>query len=75
MKSAVILLKSITEANKAKKQLSNYRIKCSIEKVHARRGGCCYGIRVYSNSNYGVDTNKICRLLSIVNIYCDDVVE
>jgi len=65
--SSVILLKSNTEANKAKRQLSNYRIKSTIEKVHSRRGGCCYGLRVYD------DTDRICRLLSIVDVYCDEV--
>ncbi|MCL1903885.1 MAG: hypothetical protein FWF94_05670 [Oscillospiraceae bacterium] len=67
--SSLILLKSITEANKARKQLSSYRIKSVIEKISVRKwGGCCYGIRVYS------DPEKICRLLSIVNIKCGEIV-
>ncbi|MCL1832709.1 MAG: hypothetical protein FWG45_07375 [Oscillospiraceae bacterium] len=63
--STVITLKSITEANKAKRQLSNYRIKSEVEKIHGTRNGCVYGIRVYD------DPSKICRLLSTVNIHCD----
>ena len=66
MNSAVITLKSITEANKAKKQLSNYKIKCSVEKIHMERDGCGYGIRVHS------DPGKVCRLLSTVNIECGE---
>jgi hypothetical protein len=64
--TSVIIMKSITEANKAKRQLSNYKINSSIEKVQ-RRGGCRYGIRIRG------DTGKICRLLSTVNIYCDEI--
>jgi hypothetical protein len=63
--SSVIILKTITEANKAKRQLSNYRIRCAVEKIHARRTGCVYGIRVYD------DPAKICRLLETVNIICE----
>jgi hypothetical protein len=69
MNSSVIILNSVTEANKAKRQLMNYRIKCAIEKVSQRRGGCCYGIRVYT------DPDKICRLLSIVNVECKEILE
>ena len=67
MDSSVIILKSITEANKAKRQLFNYRIKCSVEKVTARRSGCCYGIRVHD------DPDKVCRLLSIVGVECEEI--
>jgi len=67
--STVILLKSVTEANKAKKQLSNYRIKCAVEKIHEKQGGCCYGIRVYENPE------KVCRLLSIIDVECGEVVQ
>jgi hypothetical protein len=64
----LIALKSITEANKAKRQLSNYRIKCAIEKISTRRGGCGYGIRVAE------DYKRVCRLLSIVDIECGDLI-
>jgi hypothetical protein len=73
--SSVILLKSITEAHKAKRQLSNYRIKSSVEKIQrsepmrGRQGGCCYGIRIYS------DPKKICRLLETVNVHCEEVIQ
>jgi len=67
MNSWVIMLKSVTEANKAKRQLNNYRIRCAVEKVSSRRSGCCYGIRVYA------DPNKVCRLLSIVGIECEEI--
>ncbi|MCL2754471.1 MAG: hypothetical protein FWD35_01985 [Oscillospiraceae bacterium] len=63
----LIILKSITEANKARQQLANYRIKSVVEKVQAQRSGCVYGIRVFGN------TDKICRLLKTVNIDCMEV--
>jgi hypothetical protein len=68
MNSSIIILKSITEANKAKQQLGNYRIKSTIEKVTVQRGGCGYGIRVYA------DPEKLCRLLSIVDIECGEII-
>jgi hypothetical protein len=67
MNSSVIILKSITEANKAKRQLLSYRIKCVVEKVHARQRGCVYGIRIND------DPYKICRLLSVVNVHCGEI--
>lgn len=66
MNSSLILLKSVTETHKAKKQLSDYKIKCTIEKVSdGHSGGCRYGIRVHE------EPRKVCRLLSIAGIYCD----
>jgi len=64
--SSVIILKSITEANKAKRQLSNYKIRANAEKIHINKSGCTYGIRVYE------DVEKVCRLLATVNIICGD---
>ena len=67
--NAVILLKSLTEANKAKKQLTAYNIKSSVEKITAKRGGCSYGIKIHGST----DPEKVCRLLGTVNIKCLDI--
>ena len=71
MKSAptLITLKSNTEANKAKQQLANYHIKSTVEKVTTARKGCCYAISVHG------DPEKICRLLSLVDIECQEFAE
>jgi hypothetical protein len=68
MKSAIIILNSITEANKAKKQLMNFRIKSTVEKINIRVGDCGYGIRIYDKPE------KICRFLETVHIRCTEII-
>lgn len=63
MQSTFIKLESPTQANKARRYLGSIDIKSSVEKISGS-GGCSYGIRVYG------DAEKICRLLSNVNIVC-----
>lgn len=67
MKSALLILKSVTEANKARYHLERLKIKSVVEKITVKKGGCSYGIKVYD------DPEKICRLLSVVNIYCQEI--
>lgn len=67
MNSAIIVMKSMTEANKAKYYLEQLKIKCVIEKITAKRGGCGYGLRVYD------DPEMICRQLSAANIVCVEI--
>ncbi|MCL2633689.1 MAG: hypothetical protein FWD34_04150 [Oscillospiraceae bacterium] len=67
-KSSIIILNSVTEANKARRELSNYKIKCSVEKVTVKRGGCGFGIRVTD------DPDKICRYLELIDIECSEVI-
>lgn len=67
MKSAILMMSSVTEANKAKYHLEKLRIKSVVEKITSRRSGCGYGIRVYE------EPEKICRLLSLSNIFCKEI--
>lgn len=64
MKSSLIVLENLTQANKAKSHLAGLKIEASVEKITENKGGCGYGIRVYG------DSDRICRLLSVVNINC-----
>lgn len=67
MKSAFIKLESYTQANKARRYLSSIRIDSTVEKISDSKG-CSFGIRVNG------DAEKICRLLSNVNIACLKIV-
>jgi len=68
MKTAVIILKSETEAHRAKKFLMSRKIFCVVEKIASQRSVCGYGIRVYG------DERRICRMLENAGIKCLDVV-
>lgn len=63
MKSTLILLNSYTEAVRASRYLNSIKIRADVEKSTSR-GGCVYGIRVFESPD------KVCRLLSAVNIRC-----
>ena len=62
MSSAMLVVGSLTEANKGKSFLSGLNIKCRVEKLTSAQGGCAHGIRVYG------DAEKASRLLGTVNI-------
>ncbi|MBO5378144.1 MAG: hypothetical protein J6A41_07135 [Ruminiclostridium sp.] len=66
MKSYFINLASYTEANRAARYLRSIKINAEVEKG-ASGGGCSYGIRVYENPE------RVCRLLSAVNIRCGKI--
>jgi len=68
MKSAIIILKSNTEAHKAKNLLTGGKIKCAVEKASSKRGVCGYGVRIFD------DPKKICRILENGGIKCLEVV-
>ena len=70
MNSSVIIMESVTEANKAKRQLLSHGFNVSVEKVSGRRGDCSYAIRVF-----GSEPNKICRLLSTINVRCGEIIQ
>ena len=67
MKSALIILKSMTEAGKARYHLEKFKINAVVEKATLRGGGCCYGVRVKD------DPDKVCRQLGLVNIECIEI--
>ena len=72
MRTALIILKSMTEAGKARYQLEKFRINAVVEKVTLNAsgvstGGCAYGVRVKE------DPDKVCRLLGLVNIECVEI--
>lgn len=64
MKTALIILENLTQANKAKEQLTKMKISATVEKTTDKNGSCAYGIRVSENPE------RVCRLLSVVNIKC-----
>jgi len=68
MKTAVIVLKSNTEAHKAKEYLLSRKIFCAVEKISSRRGACGNGIRIYT------DAARICRMLENIGIKCLDTI-
>jgi hypothetical protein len=71
MKSVLLVVKNLTEANKAKYHLDKLAVKSVIEKISGKKtssGGCGYGVRVWE------DPERVCRLLNVVNIYCTEVV-
>lgn len=67
MKSSMIAMSSHTDAMRASRYLSSIKIHADIEKS-TTGGGCVYGIRVYEQPE------KICRLLSAVNIRCGKII-
>ncbi len=67
MKTAFIATDSFTSAGRARRYLQSLKIKSRVEKISGRNG-CTFGIRVYE------DAEKICRLLSNVNIACKKIV-
>ena len=67
MKTYLILLKSQTEASKAKYFLDRLRINSVVEKTHERKGGCAYGIRISE------DPESVCARLSEIKITCREI--
>lgn len=67
MKTALIVLKSMTEAGKARHHLEKFKIEAIVEKVTLRTGGCGYGVRIKD------DPDKVCRILGLVNIECVEI--
>ena len=67
MKTALIVLKSMTEAGKARYHLEKFKISSVIEKLTLVTGGCGYGVRVKE------DPDKVCRLLGLVHIECVEI--
>jgi hypothetical protein len=67
MKSSLILLKSMTEANKAKYLLDRLKIPSAVEKSIFKRGGCAFGVRV------SVPVDKVCAVLKENGINCLEV--
>lgn len=67
MKSRLIMLDSYTEARRAARYLASIKIQADVEKSTSR-GGCAYGIRVYEQPE------KVCRLLSAVNVRCGRII-
>lgn len=67
MKSALIMLNSYTETVRAAKYLGSLKIRAVTEKSTSG-GGCSFGIRVDESPE------KVCRLLSAVNIRCGRII-
>ena len=67
MKSSLLVMASMTEANKAKYHLNQLKINSAVEKISSPRDGCSYGIRIRG------DSERVCRLLSVVNITCLEI--
>ena len=67
MKSALIVVKSMTEAGKARFHLGKFKIDAVIEKITTGNGSCGYGVRVKE------EPDKVCRLLGLVNIDCVEI--
>ncbi len=63
MAASLLILDSMTAAQRAVKYLSSLKINASVEKSTSK-GGCAYGIRVYQSPE------KVCRLLSAAGIEC-----
>lgn len=68
MKSSMIMLNSHTDAMRAARYLSSIKIRADVEK-NTSRGGCVFGIRVYEKPE------KVCRLLSAINIRCGKITD
>ena len=68
MKSYFITLASYTEARRAARYLTAIKINAEVEKS-VSGGGCGYGIRVYE------PPERVCRLLSAINIRCGKIKE
>lgn len=69
MKSVLLVLKSMTEAAKARHHLEKFKINAVVEKVSLSGGGCGYGVRTKDDP----DADKICRILGLVNINCLEI--
>ena len=67
MKSALIVLKSMTEAAKARYHLEKFKIEAVVEKVSLTGGGCGYGVRIKE------DPDKVCRMLGLIKINCIEI--
>jgi len=67
LKSALIILKSMTEAGKASHHLEKFKIEAAVEKIAINKDGCGYGIKIKE------DPDKVCRLLGLVNIECVEI--
>ncbi|MDR1754887.1 MAG: hypothetical protein LBR74_08295 [Eubacterium sp.] len=67
MKSFLLMMQSNTEANKAKYHLNRLKINSVVEKITSQNQGCSYGVRIYDRPE------KVCRLLSVVNIECTEI--
>lgn len=67
LNSVLLMMKSMTDANKAKYHLNRMNIRSAVEKVTDPRTGCAYGIRISD------DPEKVCRLLGTVNIECVEI--
>ncbi|MDR2557941.1 MAG: hypothetical protein LBC86_00115 [Oscillospiraceae bacterium] len=64
---ALIVLKSMTEAGKARYHLEKFKISAIVEKTTLAGGGCGYGVRVRE------EPGRVCRQLSLVNIECVEI--
>ena len=67
MRTALIVLKSMTESGKARYHLEKYKIDAVVEKITLSTGGCGYGINVKE------DPDKVCRLLGLSGIDCVEI--
>lgn len=67
MADSLLILDSMTAAQRAVKYLSSLKINASVEKSTSK-GGCAYGIRVYQSPE------KVCRLLSAAGIECRKII-
>ncbi len=66
--NGLIILESSTAANKAKSYLRSLQINAAVEKSSSKGGSCAYGIRTSE------DPEKVCRLLSVINLKCREIV-
>lgn len=64
----IIVLTSMTQANKAQSHLNKMRIQSRIERIKLYNRGCGYGLRVYENPD------KICEILFRINIDCMEII-
>lgn len=67
---ALIMMKNVTEAEKAKYVLNRAQVFSVVEKTSAKTaggGGCAFGIKVSANPDY------VCHILSTNGIACGDV--
>ncbi|MCM1334246.1 MAG: hypothetical protein NC084_06555 [Bacteroides sp.] len=67
MTAYLLILDSMTTAQRAVKYLSSIKINASVEKSTSK-GGCAYGVRVSGSPE------KVCRLLSAAGIECRRIV-
>ncbi len=68
MSSSLLILDSMTAAQKAVKYLSSLKINASLEKSTSK-GGCAFGVRVYGSPE------QACRLLSAAGMECRRIVK